>query len=230
MAYDLKKEEDVKEFLENLGIEYRFQCYREKEPDGCHRLGDFLEAVKKDFHKACKIYKFNCDDYKYGKSCFKYGNYSFLGKGCKADLDRAFEYYSIGCENASPESCLHAGLMLTSTNRDEKKPWKKDYVKGLDFLDKGCQGNNGMSCYFASGIYITGAPNVLKNMEKAFEYTRKACELDNIHACANLSQMYRKGDGVKKDTSLAQKYKDKAVEMQEQITKGFRQIEFEQGT
>lgn len=29
----MKKEEDVKEFLENLGIEYRFGCFSEKKPD-----------------------------------------------------------------------------------------------------------------------------------------------------------------------------------------------------
>lgn len=47
----------------------------------CHLLADFLEAIKKDFEKASKVYKSNCDDYKYGKSCLKFGHYSFLGKG-----------------------------------------------------------------------------------------------------------------------------------------------------
>lgn len=47
----------------------------------CHLLADYLEAIKKDFEKASKVYKSNCDDYSYGKSCLKYGHYSFLGKG-----------------------------------------------------------------------------------------------------------------------------------------------------
>lgn len=34
MAYDLQKEEDVKEYIEKLGIEYRFGCYSEKKPEG----------------------------------------------------------------------------------------------------------------------------------------------------------------------------------------------------
>jgi hypothetical protein len=34
MAFDLKKEEDVKEFIDKLGIEYRFGCYSEKKADG----------------------------------------------------------------------------------------------------------------------------------------------------------------------------------------------------
>jgi hypothetical protein len=34
MAFDLKKEEDVKQYLENLGVEYRFGCLNEKKPEG----------------------------------------------------------------------------------------------------------------------------------------------------------------------------------------------------
>lgn len=34
MAYDLKKESDVKEYVDKLGVEYRFGCYSEKKPEG----------------------------------------------------------------------------------------------------------------------------------------------------------------------------------------------------
>lgn len=34
MSFDLQKEEDVKEYIEKLGIEYRFGCYSEKKPEG----------------------------------------------------------------------------------------------------------------------------------------------------------------------------------------------------
>lgn len=33
-AFDLQKESDVKEYLEKLGIEYRFGCYSEKKAEG----------------------------------------------------------------------------------------------------------------------------------------------------------------------------------------------------
>lgn len=48
---------------------------------GCHRLGDFLEAVKQDFTKAAVVYQQNCDTTKYPKSCFKIGNYRMIGRG-----------------------------------------------------------------------------------------------------------------------------------------------------
>jgi hypothetical protein len=34
MAYDLRNEEEAKEYIDNLGVEYRFQCFHEKSPEG----------------------------------------------------------------------------------------------------------------------------------------------------------------------------------------------------
>lgn len=34
MAMDFKNESDVKDYIERLGIEYRFGCYSEKKPEG----------------------------------------------------------------------------------------------------------------------------------------------------------------------------------------------------
>lgn len=80
-------------------------------------LGDYLEGIKKDFEKASKVYKSNCNDYDYAKSCYKIGAYNFLGKGQrnpKGDLKEAYHYFEKGCKLDDPESCLHAGLILMS--------------------------------------------------------------------------------------------------------------------
>ena len=34
MSVDFTDEEQVKDYIKNLGIEYRFQCYHEKLPEG----------------------------------------------------------------------------------------------------------------------------------------------------------------------------------------------------
>lgn len=34
MAFDLKDENEVKDYIEKLGVEYRFGCYSEKNPEG----------------------------------------------------------------------------------------------------------------------------------------------------------------------------------------------------
>jgi TPR repeat protein len=36
---------------------------------------------------------------------------------------------------------------------------------------------------------------VPSDMKKAFQFALKGCELGNMYSCANLSQMYKKGDG-----------------------------------
>jgi cytochrome c oxidase assembly factor 7 len=43
MGLDLKNESDVKDYIEKLGVEYRFGCYSEKKPEGeCKKLHNFL--------------------------------------------------------------------------------------------------------------------------------------------------------------------------------------------
>ncbi|XP_058832597.1 cytochrome c oxidase assembly factor 7 homolog [Topomyia yanbarensis] len=261
MSFDLKNEADVKEYLEKLGIEYRFGCYSEKKPEVCHLLGDYLEGIKKDFEKAAKVYRSNCDDYGYARSCLKYGNYSFLGKGRaseKGDPVKAYKYYEKGCELNDPDACLHSGLLLVS--KSIPKDLKRDVPKAFEYLKKSCEMNNGNACFYLSGMHISGilkdefntakvkeeldqkekafsknpsslppaAYVVERDMQKAFEFAYKACELRNMYACANLSQMYAKGDGIGKDEKKAEKYKQLAMEMQDEIKKQ-QQLNFQQG-
>jgi len=226
MAYNLKDEADTQLYIENLGIEYRFGCYHEKKPEVCHLLADFFEAVKKDWEKAGKLYEVNCDQYNYGHSCFKYGNYSFVGKGgAKLDHKKAVEYYDKGCSLKYPEACLHAGLMRTSANSQLEKDQKTAYTN----FDAGCSMNNSMCCFYVSGMFIAGVKDLFtRDMEKAFQYSVKACHLGNMYACSNLSQMYKKGEGVDKNDKKAEEYRSMATEMQDQVVKQFRTIKFEE--
>lgn len=70
---------------------------------------------------------------------------------------------------------------------------------------------------------------VLKDMKKAFQFAYKACELRNMYACANLSQMYKRGDGIEKNEKEAEKYKKLALEMQEEMKKQQETLTFQQG-
>lgn len=45
MAFDLQSESDVKEYIEKLGIEYRFGCYSEKKPEG-ELIGNDVNLLK----------------------------------------------------------------------------------------------------------------------------------------------------------------------------------------
>ena len=209
-------------------------------------LGDFLESIKKDFEKAGKVYRANCDDYGYAKSCLKFGHYSFLGKGKassaeKGDQKQAFKYYTRGCDLNDADCCLHSGLIMIS----KTKPAiiERDVTKGMEALTKSCKMNNGTACFYLSGMFISGVHKtddakkstnpddylVAKDMKKAFEFASKACELDNIYACANLSQMYMKGDGTERNEKKAEIFRKKALEMQDQLKKQQAELNFQQG-
>lgn len=106
--------------------------------------------------------------------------------------------------------------------------------------------NNARACFYLSGMHISGVERsdatdvqspiqtgndpklstalshqgdyvVVKDMEKAFNFAYKACELKNMYACANLSQMYARGEGTKQSEELAEKFKKIALAMQDEM-------------
>ncbi|XP_026748497.2 cytochrome c oxidase assembly factor 7 homolog [Galleria mellonella] len=246
MAYDLKREDEVKEYIENLGIEYRFGCYKEKKPEVCHLLGDYLEAIKKDFEKAAKVFKSNCLDYNFGKSCLKYGNYALVGRGnIKGSPSEALPYFEKGCELNDPTACLHAGMILTATGPGINV--KRDVPKGYNYLKKSCDQKDDMACHYLSGMYLTGVPKNVsdfnphnpeknKNIDylikpdkkQAFQFALKGCEYGNMYACANVSVMYKKGDGVEKNEEESKKYFTIAQNLQK-AHETTKEIKFQQG-
>lgn len=101
----------------------------------CHLLADYFEAIKKDFKKARKVYKSNCEDYNYAMSCFKYGNYVALGKGGgKADLAASMQYFDKACKGGDYRGCFQQGQMLITDlsthgiQRDVKKVYRSRFA------------------------------------------------------------------------------------------------------
>ena len=220
--YDLKDESQVKEYLDNVSTEYRFQCYQENSPDGCHRLADFLEAFRKETPKARTIYMTNCNENKYGHSCFKAGNYHLLGRGGENNVDKALEFFIKGCEYQYDSNCHNAALLYSSGKVGEGK----DYVKAGEFLKKGCAQGNAASCQEMSTYHLLPRPGFQKDMTKAFEYAKKACDLGHMYGCVNLSIMYKKGDGTEKNLELAKKMEKKAKSIHKKATDAGPGIEF----
>lgn len=182
----------------------------------------------------------------------KFGHYSFLGKGKasaneKGDPKQANKYYERGCDLKDPDCCLHSGLIMVSKSMTSSI--ERDVLKGFDSLTKSCKMDNATACFYLSGMYISGvskkektansppatsAPDptefiVQKDMTKAFEYAARACELNNMYACANLSQMYMRGDGTEKNEKKAEQFKKKAIEMQDEVKKQQAELKFQQG-
>lgn len=124
-------------------------------------------------------------------------------------------------------------------------------------MTKGCDMNNGDACFHLSAMLISGAEGpstpkdaeskisstisqpskpitskdfvVMKDMGKAFSLAYKACELNNMYACANLSQMYARGEGTEVNADKAEQFRKKAIKIQDDA-KNSRQVMFQQNS
>lgn len=142
------------------------------------------------------------------------------------------------------EACLHQGLILISKTLTDKV--KRDVPLAFQKLTRSCELDNAAACFYLSGMHISGVPKTAdlghhakelpdsemflkKDMKKAFEFAYKACELKNMYACANVSQMYARGDGTEKNETNAEKYKKIALTLQEELKNQQQQLGFQQG-
>lgn len=94
----------------------------------CHLLADYLEAIRRDFDKARKVYKMACDDLGYARSCDQYATYALVGRGesgTKPNPSEALEYYGKGCTLKDDKSCLKAGILAISSEIGDKRDYKK---------------------------------------------------------------------------------------------------------
>lgn len=184
---------DVKQYLENLYIEYSFQCMSEKRPDGCHRLANYLENIKGQYKEATDLYKKTCDDFKYPRSCVVYSKNCSLGRGTKQNLLEACRYSFTSCDLGQSEGCLNAGICLL----DGVGGLPQNVFESIKYFNKACDDKNSFACMKLFKVYIEGKTNKQNLIErdpvKAYEYTKRACEMDDIFGCLNASLMQRKG-------------------------------------
>lgn len=120
-------------------------------------------------------------------------------------------------------------------------------ILGYNYLKKSCDRNDDKACHYLSGMYLAGVPKnvedfnphnpeknknidylIKQDFKQAFQFANKACELGNIYACANISVMYKKGDGVEKDLDKSKKYFELAQNLKK-ANETAKEIKFQQG-
>jgi len=223
--FDLKNEDEAKEYIDRVGVEYRFQCFGEGRADGCHRLADYFEAFRHEYDKARKLYEKNCDENHYAMSCYKLGNYRFLGKACKKDFLSAFDAYRRGCVFGNGAACYNAALMMEDGRAHADG--HQDFAAAVELLRTGCNKMKDVpACFRLSTFYIEGSGGVEVDMKQAFFYSKLACDKDHIMACHNLSRMYAKGLGTEENKELADFYKKKSKGLHRSYTKGTTELKF----
>lgn len=210
--------EEVKEYLERLGIEYRYGCYKEKNPETCHLLGDYFEIINRDNESAYKTFKANCDERDFGISCDRVGQYQILAKGgAKTDWFEIYDKFKKACHNGNVSSCDKIGILATKERNDEN-PYKRlneeegkpypDPKEGIEYFQKACDQGFLHSCGKLASFYLHG--NIVeRNLEKGFSLSVRSCdEGKNPIACYNsyLSYFYGLQGLVDKDLGKAKEY------------------------
>ena len=145
-------------------------------------------------------------------------------------MKTAFQYFKKGCEFNDGIGCLYAGLMAISSTDLEESDKKALFDDGIKMLEKGCNEHaEEKSCFAVSTVYLSGKQDyVKKDWKKAYKFSLKACDLGNPFACANIAQMYIRGEGVEKNEELAETFRQRAIEI-EKNARAARGIQFRQG-
>lgn len=132
--------------------------------------------------------------------------------GCKSDGEIAMKYHKLACDGGHPVGCYQAGVLRLTGEYGARQ----NSEEARELLKSGCDKDDSESCYFLSTLYLkpqlTGQPPISPDAQQnAFEFTKRACELNHIYACANLYQLYMKGMGCDQSEELATEAKRKAV-------------------
>lgn len=214
-----KSKDEIKKFLDNLGIEYRYGCFEENNPETCHLLGDYLLAIDKAASKAGQIYKTNCEENKFGLSCDAFGRMAYRGQGMEGpDIKLALEYFLKGCELNDPRSCYHGGQMFGVVDKQVNKAITPDPVRAIKMLTKSCLSTKQPNaCTLIHSFYVKGIHDLPMNMKLAADFGKVACDQNEYISCFNLARMYHLGEGVEADVEKSEFYRKRAKEIRDGI-------------
>lgn len=242
MSEIFKDKEELQEYLKNLGIEYRFSCYEEKNPEGediicllivssltsnhlltgCNLLGQFLSVFENDYAKGYNVFKHSCDTYNYGKSCNELGIMKLSAYGTKQDVAGAVASFKKSCDQGHADGCFHLGQMISGADGEftRKNKIQTEPETGLKLLEKACDLGCADACFSAHSYLIEGIPGIAKNMTRAFALAKKGCDSGyHFESCENLMIMYQKGIGTEKNPTEAEKVKEKVDHYRDALLK-----------
>lgn len=216
-----KSKDELKKYIDNLGTEYRYGCFEEKNPEVCHLLGDYLQSIEKAYKKALNVFKSNCDDAKFGLSCDAFGRMAFRGQGMEGpDIKLALDYFVMGCDLNESRACYHGGQMLGVVDKNVNKIIPPDPDKALDMLKKAClSGKQPAACTLVHSFYLRGVHGKPADLKLAADYAQIACDQDEYMSCYNLSRMYHLGEGVNVDVEKSKFYSRRAKDIRDGIKK-----------
>ncbi|VDN04588.1 unnamed protein product, partial [Thelazia callipaeda] len=222
---DLEREQaERREYVKNIGIEYRFGCYEEKRPEMCQMLGEYMEAIEQNLKASFNMFKMNCEERAFPKSCFKYAIFIGITVQCEPSLKKMIGPLEKSCEANMAEGCRY--LSLVHWNGEDDRKANSEMAE--QYMKKACELEDVKACWLLSTWYIgrdakfvsvkkteyrnPHLGNLPRNIDLALKYGIRACDFGCFQSCANVSRIYKLGDGVEHDPVKATFYLNKAKE------------------
>lgn len=227
----LKTKEEVIDYLNNIGVEYRYGCYENKNPEACELLGEFFELIEQNIQRAGKLYRFTCDQYSLGKSCHNYASFLFYGRGVNKDYVKALDYFSKGCLQGHASSCFNAAQIHLGEHKEVRRLIPRDIPKSYTLFEKGCLLNNPDSCSLATYLNYSGFVGTKQpDYDKAFKTAERGCALNELNCCVYLTKAYKEGMGCEKNEEKFKETVEKVKDIGEQFKKSKRTLEMQRFT
>uniref|UniRef100_A0A914EDI3 Uncharacterized protein n=1 Tax=Acrobeloides nanus TaxID=290746 RepID=A0A914EDI3_9BILA len=230
-----RTQEERRDHVKNLKLEYEFGCFEERRPESCQFLGEYRESIEQKFKEAYELFRNNCETFKYPKSCWKEAQYLLAGgHGIKTDVNKAIQKLDLACNDAKEpmkQSCRL--LARVYYYGDENRPAESE--KAEHFMKRACELEDWEGCWCLSVMYMSqdqkflGKRHKIKDpqkekkakyrgslpvdMQKALHYGILACDNNVVESCFNVQRMYYLGDGIPRDLDKAKEYMDKGVQL-----------------
>eukprot|EP01147_Barroeca_monosierra_P010014 gene10014-2188_t len=206
--------EEQKSYFDDLRKQHEWECETFKKPQDCHMLAEFYQTVDNNFEGAVKWYRRLCDSNNYSRSCTFMATCLLTGRGVEKNPAEALRYFKKACDLGSIEGCHNAGMLLRSTRYKEAGVLPNGN-EALSYFQKACDQDFRNGCFMLSVVYLRGEAGAPRDMPKALQLAKKACDLQHTWGCINAARMLETGDGVLKDLVESEKYKKKARELVE---------------
>lgn len=117
-----------------------------------------------------------------------------VGRGTKADTERAQAWSLKGCALQFPQSCANAGAAMIE---------HKQAVEGVTLTLKACELKLAVACETLASFFDEGLNGVANDPAQARTLREKACTFGGANACLTLGLAYDQGAGVTADKKKA---------------------------
>jgi len=163
-----------------------------------YKNGSFIEALN-GFYILAK----NGD----AKAQYNVGLMFAQGKGAKADVKKAMEWY----EQAAKQGLASAQYNLAQIYHNLGSAEDHAYEKAKYWYEKAAQQGIAQAHNNLGALYLEGK-GVAKDEKKAFEHFKAAAELGDANAQLNVALLYLNGTGTTVDKMKAYEHFKKALE------------------